>query len=369
MTEIAVAMFGAPGAAPVLRGVDRPVPGTHAALIAVIACGLDIGDVRLHAGRGIAAYPTTLGRHFVGAIEALGTGLAADAEGNRLRPGTPVLVPSLIPCGQCESCRMPSSGGGWCQTPATPLAGLSDAVLLDRAVLARAALHALPLTMPPWLATLVEPFADCLHALGRAQRIGRLRAGSVVVVHGSSAAALLMVAAALELGAGRVVAVGGSDVPFLRLARQCGAEATIDAAEVTDPDERVAIVRETVGGRGADLAVTCDGDPPPAREALAGLRDGGAYLDCGPGFESDPAALPWHLVRRRHLAILGSAGHAAEDIPVAIRLLYRARARYPWAAMHERFPFTAQGIGAALAAVAGARVVRALVTQRPDLAG
>jgi threonine dehydrogenase-like Zn-dependent dehydrogenase len=383
MSEVRVATFDGPQADPVMQVVDCPAPGPSAALVAVIACGLDITDVRLHAGRGSVgtAHLLTLGRHFVGAVAALGTDLGTDSTGNRLRPGMPVLIPSVVPCGRCDLCRRPPWEGAHClesvcygagQPFGNPLhlwGGLADHVVIDRAVLPQAAIHVLPLAMPLWLATLVEPFAACLRALGRAQALGRMRAGAVVAVYGTSAATLLTVAAALELGAGRVIAIGGPDRPGLRLARLFGAEATIDATEVTDPAERSLIVRETVGGRGVDLAVSCDADPPSAEEALAVLRAGGTFIDSGAVFEVPAASIAWQRVRERELTILGSSGFASDDIPVAIRLLSRAQERYPFAALHQRFPFTGDGIAKALAAVARGHAPRALVVVRPDLAG
>lgn len=378
-----VATFDGPGAPAVMTEVAYPAPGPSAALVRVIACGLDIADVRLHAGRGGAGGdgPMMLGRHFVGAVEALGSALATDSTGNRLRPGTPVLIPSVVPCGRCDHCRRPSQRSGPCLEPvrlgagqsagdrSCLVAGLAEAVLLDLAELPCASIHAVPLTMPMWLATLVEPFAACLRSLGRAQELGRMRAGGSLVVYGTSAMTLLTVAAALELGVGRVIVVGGPDSPGLRLARLFGAEATIDSTDVQSADERNLIVRETVGGRGADLAICCDGDPSPMAEALSVLREGGTLIDSGPAFAAPAAAVPWHDVRARDLVILGSDGFVPDDIPVAIHLLYRARDRYPFAALHQRFPFTAQGIAAALACVSDGLAPRTLVVTRPDLVG
>lgn len=364
MSELRVAVVEQPGAPPVIRLLDRPMLPAGTALVSVLACALDAQDARL------LSAPTAYipGRHFVGAIDSLGSGLTEDATGNRLRPGTPVLVPSVIPCGACALCRHPPTHAAGCQAPvrlgvdATPGAfsgGLADAVLVPRG-----AIHALPLTMPPWLATLAEPFATCLAAFGRAQEIGRFRPGSSVVVMGRDATALLAVLVARELGAGQIIMVGGPDTPFLRLARQFGAEATIDATDVSDPTERVAIARETIGGRGADLALVRDAG---SSEALAMLREGGTLVTSGGA--DDDARAPWSMVRDRHLTVLGADGFAPTDIPVALGMLYRARARIDFAAMHARFPFTAAGMTSALTALSACETPRALVVQRPDLAG
>lgn len=371
MSDLCALVIEEPNAAPVMRMAERPLAEPGSALISVIACALDATDAAMIGGalagsEGAAlSWPVVPGRFFVGGIEALGAGLTEDSVGQRLRPGTPVLVPSVMPCGQCALCRDPVRFAPACLAPIRLGIGVGSAPLLSgglaEAVLVKPSrIHALPVTMPPWIATLAEPFAASLLGCARAQAIGRFPPGASVVVIGSDAGALLSVIAALELGAGRVVVMGGPEVPFLRLARLCGAEATIDTEEVTDPLEREAIIRETVGGRGADIVLASQGIPA---EGLACLREGGTLVSLGPG----PGSVG--SIAERGLTVLGVSGFAQADIPVALGLLYRARDRYPLAAMHARFPFSATGAGEAFAALRAGTAPRALVTHRPELAG
>jgi len=369
MSDLTALVLDGPDAVPVMRVVERPLAGTGSALISVIACALDADDAAMAAGGpSDAAFPLVPGRHFVGAIDALGTGLTEDSAGQRLRPGTPVLVPSVIPCGTCDLCRDTARFAPGCLTPVrlgvggggggtdepTLSGGLAEAVLVRPRTI-----HALPVTMPPWIATLAEPFAASLLACARAHAVGSFPPGASVVVIGSDAGALLSIIAALELGAGPVIAVGGPDTPFLRLARQCGAEATIDTTDVMDATERATIIRETVGGRGADLVLAGRGIPV---EGLDCLREGGTLVTLGPG----PAATA--AIAERRLTVLGVSGFQASDIPVALRLLYRGRARYPLSAMHARFAFSPAGATEALTALRTGATPRALLVHRPDLA-
>lgn len=360
MTELRALVHQQDGGAPGMAWLDRPSLPPGSALVSVIATALDHDDLALLRDVDQARVG---GRFFVGAIEALGAGVTEDAAGHRLRPGTPVLAPSVLRCGACALCREPPAHAIGCLAPirlgVDPGIGLSGG-LADAVFLPRAALHALPLTQPPWVATLAELLATALLACARAQAIGRFAPGASVVVMGRDALSLMLVIAAEALGAGRIVVLGEPDSAFLRLARLCGAEATIDATEVTDPQERVAIIRETVGGRGADLVLARRGVPT---EGLAALREGGALVTLGPG----PVA-PGPLSEAQ-LAVLGSDGFQPADIPVALRLLHRARGRYPLAEMHPRFPFSVEGVAAGLAALDNGGIVRALVVHRPDLAG
>ena len=379
MTGMRVASFGTPPTRPTIRTVSAPEVGRLGAAVSVIACALDQQDMRTLAGSppGVA-----LGRHAVGVIEELGSGMTEDDSLNRLRPGTPVLIPSVIRCGRCALCLDPTQGDGLCvqphrmgtglpfDPPAHPLAGLADRIHLDRAARPTLVVHALPLTVPLWLGTLIEPFAVCLRAFDRLKAAGGFAAGASVVVQGTTALGLVAVAAAVELGAGRVIVVGGPDQPQLRLARLFGAEATIDREELTDPAERIAVIQETVGGRGADVVLCCDPATESIAQAIAVVRERGAILDMT-GAAPDPGALglAWAGVMSRELLIVGASSDPRLDVPAAMRLLYRARSRYPFEVLHERFPFTEAGIADACAALSSGRIVRALVVPKPDLLG
>ena len=118
-----------------------------------------------------------------------------------------------------------------------------------------------------------------------------------------------------------------------------------------------------VAERGADLALVRGG---AGSAALAVLREGGTLVTMG---ANAPDPVPWSAIRDRQLAILGADGFAAADIPVALGMLYRARTRTDFGALHTRFPFTAPGIADAFAALTAGATPRSLIAQRPDLAG
>jgi threonine dehydrogenase-like Zn-dependent dehydrogenase len=91
----------------------------------------------------------------------------------------------------------------------------------------------------------------------------------------------LAVAAAQEMGAGRVICVGAPERPRLQFARKFGAEATVDIEEYKTSDARIARVRDIVGGFGADLVMDCSGHPSAGPEGIEFLRDGGTYVEMG----------------------------------------------------------------------------------------
>src|SRR5262249_30369774 len=123
--------------------------------------------------------------------------------------------------------------------------------------------------MPLRLGALAEPLTSCIRAFNRATRVGGFKWGDTVVIQGSGPIGILAVAAAQEMGAGRVICVGAPERPRLELARKFGAEATIDIERHRSADERIAQVRALVGGFGSDLVMDCSG---PSQHGTGGDR-------------------------------------------------------------------------------------------------
>jgi len=181
-----------------------------------------------------------------------------------------------------------------------------------------------------------------------------------VVVLGAGLHGILGIAAALELGAGRVIAVGTPDQPRLRLARQFGTEATVDPGE-TGGAVVEAIIRETVGGPGADVVLHAAADPGLSSTGLEILRPGGAFLDLGLPRSNGVTPRGWARIGRSGLAVLGADGLVGRDVAASMQVLHRARTRYPFAALHTAFPFTEDGIAAAFAALDRGEVVSPVI--------
>src|SRR2546430_3359948 len=109
--------------------------------------------------------------------------------------------------------------------------------------------------MPLRPGPLPEPLTSCIRAFNRAARAGGFTWGDTVVIQGSGPIGILAVAAAQEMGAGRVICVGAPENPRLKLARKFGAETTVDIEQVKSPEARIKKIRDIVGGFGADLVM------------------------------------------------------------------------------------------------------------------
>src|SRR5256885_6071116 len=121
--------------------------------------------------------------------------------------------------------------------------------------------YKLPDDMPLRLGALSEPLTSCIRAFNRAIRAGGFTWGDTVVIQGSGPIGILAIAAAREMGAGRVICVGAPETPRLELARKFGAEATVDIQAVAKAPQRIAPVRDSVRGLGPHLGVDRSGHP------------------------------------------------------------------------------------------------------------
>ena len=145
---------------------------------------------------------------------------------------------------------------------------------------------------------------------------GRVRIGDWLAVHGCGGVGLSAVMIGKALGA-RVVAVDVSTAA-LALALELGAEALVDATQVTDP---AATIVDSTGG-GAHVSIDALGSSETAVSSVRSLRPRGRHVQVGllHGAASTPP-IPMDLVLARELEIHGSHGMAARDYPAMLDLI------------------------------------------------
>jgi threonine dehydrogenase-like Zn-dependent dehydrogenase len=221
--------------------------------------------------------------------------------------------------------------------------------------------------MPLRLGALSEPLTSCIRAFNRAKKAGGFNWGDTVIIQGSGPIGILAIAAAQEMGAGRVVCVGAPERPRLELARRFGAEATVNIEDVRAPEERIACVREIVGGFGADLVMDCSGHASAGPEGIEMLRDGGTYVEMGQFTDAGKIETSWHRICTKDLNVLGSWAFTGNDLPLGVDMLYRTRDKYPYFDMQTIYPFTEQGVAAAVSDAMAMKTVKSTIVPFPEL--
>ena len=383
MQHIRVSTFAGPGAKPVIHSVPWPKIPKKAALIQIGACGVCGTDLHILKGHWPKQlpWPFTLGHELGGVIVEAGSEFKEDFMSKPLRVGSRVMIPPLMPCGRCYYCIHYPESANKCLTPVyygrylgfdkPPhlWGGFAEYVYVDLEALPGTKIYKLPDDMPLRLGALAEPLTSCIRAFNRAVRVGGFKWGDTVVIQGSGPIGILAVAAAQEMGAGRVICVGASEKPRLELARKFGAEATVDIERYQTADARVARVRELVGGFGADLVMDCSGHPSAGPEGIEFLRDGGSYVEMGQFTDAGAITTSWHRICAKDINVLGSWAFTGNDLPLGVDMLYRGQNKYPWFDMQTLYPFSEEGIARAVADAIAMKTVKPTIVPFPELIG
>jgi threonine dehydrogenase-like Zn-dependent dehydrogenase len=381
MQHIRVSTFAGPGAKPVIHSVPWPKIPSKAALIQIGACGVCGTDLHILKGHWPKQlpWPFTLGHELGGVIVEAGSEFKEDFMSKPLKVGSRVMIPPLMPCGRCYYCIHYPESANKCLTPVYYCrylgfdrpphlwGGFAEYVYVDLEALPGTKIYKLPDDMPLRLGALAEPLTSCIRAFNRAVRVGGFKWGDTVVIQGSGPIGILAVAAAQEMGAGRVICVGAPEQPRLELARKFGAEATVDIERYQTAEARIARVRELVGGFGADLVMDCSGHPSAGPEGIEFLRDGGTYVEMGQFTDAGAITTSWHRICAKDINVLGSWGFTGNDLPLGVDMLYRAKAKYPWFDMQTLYPFSEDGIARAVADAIAMKTVKSTIVPFPEL--
>jgi propanol-preferring alcohol dehydrogenase len=240
---------------PELVEVPEPVAGPGQVVIKVGAAGVCHSDLHLmhdfSAGMLPWGPPFTLGHENAGWVHEIGAGVTG------LEIGQAVAVHGPWGCGTCARCLLGIDT--YCENPtAAPVPGGGGGLGLDGGMaeymLVPHARHLVPLPAgmtPVEAAPLTDAGLTPYHAIRRSW--AKLAPGATAVVIGVGGLGHVGVQILKATTAARVVAVD-SRPEALRLASDIGADLTVAAG-----DEAAALIRESTGGRGADVVVDCVG--------------------------------------------------------------------------------------------------------------
>lgn len=307
----------------------QTTPRPDDVVLEVELCGMCGTDLHVWQGEWVGSrFPLLLGHENVSRIVDAPKGLR-DVTGRPLGVGDRVVSASAYfgECGRCMQCaelnapwlcahRAPSSvhvdgedvgifGGGFARylTLSPP-----ESRLLLRTDVA------------PEAAALYEPLTVAVQmVLG-----GPAVLGADVVVQGTGAIGLLTVLLARAMGAATIIAVGAPRAR-LQIAKEFGADVTIDIMELADSGDRVAAVRAaTLGGIGASVSYEIAGVPAAVSEGLRYLRPSGVLMEAGSAADTGNVTINPHLdIQRERREIRGVRGRQLRDFTVAGRLLDR----------------------------------------------
>lgn len=292
-------------------------------------CGSD-----LHMWRGDAASiplpdgGRALGHEGAAVIERLGQGVSTDSLGIPLRVGDRVVHSIVVGCNRCPYCL--AGQANLCRRkPAAPSAAVGPHFFGTFAdylhVRAGAPLFRVPDDVPD---EVLSPVNCAMGTVMEGLVTAGISSGRSVVMYGGGGLGLTGVALAKHMGAGCVIVIDRLQ-NRLDLAREFGADHTINAAEVTSADDRIGLVQELTGG-GADAVLELVGIPDLLNEGVAMLGRGGTFVEIGLFFAGRTIAFDPSSVVVSSKRIVGSNGYRPLVLPNILDFLARN---------HDRLPF------------------------------
>lgn len=332
--------FGAP-----LQLREYPLPTElepGAVLVQTEMAGICGTDVHIWKGELPISLPVIMGHETVGRVERLGNGPRLDWTGEPLHIGDRITWNSTFSCGRCFYCaevRQPTRcphrrayGIGYASDQAPHLlGGYAEYHYLHP----QATIFKIPDELPT--ESVVGAGCALITAIHGIERTG-IDWRDTVVIQGAGPVGLSALAVAKRAGASQVIVIGGP-AARLDLARQFGADHTIDIDEHKDPSARLAEVRARTRGYGADVVLECVGIPAVVPEALEMSRDGGKVLVLGHYGNAGPVAMNPHVITRKQLQIFGSWSSEPRHLKAAIEFIQQGRHQFPFDAMvTDRFP-------------------------------
>lgn len=266
-----------------IESFDVPDPAPGGLTVRQELCGICATDAYMYRGHlPNVTYPLVLGHETVGVVERLGADVTEDSTGRAIAVGDRVYVAPGISCRTCLYCavyRQPTlclkrRGYGFRPVKDQPphaQGGFSQYLnIIPGSTILKMATDA-------QTAVVLEPLTIGIHQVERAA----IPFGATVVVQGAGAIGILTLAAAKEAGALRVIVVGAPQTR-LDLAKEYGADVTVNIEQFPDAAERIRAVKaETPGGFGADVVFECAGVPAAIPEGLDMLRRGGTFVEAG----------------------------------------------------------------------------------------
>jgi threonine dehydrogenase-like Zn-dependent dehydrogenase len=266
--------------------VPRPVPGKTEILVRVKAASLCKTDAAMieHGILGLEP-PVIIGHEVAGIVEELGEGV----EG--LSAGQLVALDPPVPCRRCRVCQAglrhmcPNTRHIGAHIPG----GLAEYIAIDY----RNA-HPVPRGLSPEAASLAEPFAVCLEAIGRA---GGVR-GKTVCVFGDGPFGIILCRLARRQRADQVLLFGHHPARMQQVK---------EYDVLTFDEQHVDVgrcIREHTDGCGVQVAVDTTGTPQVLDNVVDWLMPRGTLV------LFTPPGMPWLIdldkVHFNEIAIVGS---------------------------------------------------------------
>lgn len=275
MTMMKAAVFVAPGR---IELTEKPIPpvGPNDALVRITTTTICGTDVHILKGEYPVEQGLTIGHEPVGIIERLGSNVQGYREGQR------VIAGAICPSFTSYACQdgFPSQDGGCSCHGYKPMGGWRfgntiDGTQAEYVLVPDAQANLAP--VPDGLTDEQVLMCPDIMSTGFAgAEAANIKIGDIVAIFAQGPIGLCATAGAKLRGASTIIAIDGNN-ERLRVARQLGADVTLNFREVDVVDE----ILKLTGGRGVDGAIEALGLQSTFESALRVLKPGGTLSSLG----------------------------------------------------------------------------------------
>ena len=270
-----------------------------------------------------------MGHEGTGVIHKLGAGVTTDSLGQPLAEGDRVIHSVIVPCNACRSC-LRGDTNLCLRKVATPPAGVSPYFVGTFAdyyyIGPKVPIFKVPSELPD---DVLAPVNCAMGTVTQGLLAAGVGQGQTVVLQGAGGLGLTAAAMAKDMGAHKVIVLDQLD-NRLSLAREFGADATINVLAHPEPEDRIQLVRDHTDGHGADVVLELVGSADLVPEGIAMLRPGGTYVDIGLWFSGRTFAFDPSTIVMSGKKIMGSAMYRPGIIPILLDFLVRTQHTRPF---------------------------------------
>ncbi len=294
-----------------MEDVPVPEPGPGEVLVrieAALTCGTDVKSYKRGHPTLFKTMPSPFGHEFAGEIEGVGDGI------EDWRTGMRVVAANSAPCNRCYYCKVGDQS--MCERLEFLNGAFAEYIVVPARIVDQN-LFEIPEGVEASRAALLEPLACAVHGVVRTP----ISLGDTVAVIGAGQIGLMFVRLATERGA-RVICVDKSP-DRLAVARELGAEETIQAADDVDTIE--AVRQWTPEGRGTDRVIEAVGLPQLWEQALRMVRKGGDVTLFGGAPSGTSIEVDTVLLHYSQITIRGIFHHTPYTVQTAFDLLRTGR--------------------------------------------
>ncbi len=312
-----------------IREYEIPEIGDDEMLVKVESCGICGTDGHEYMRDPFGLCPVVLGHEGTGEIVKIGKNVKRDFSGKPVKLGDKI-VTCIIPCGECEVCKMSPSRTNLCQN--CGIYGLmpDDDIHLngyfgEYIVIRKNSTFFNVSDLSLDMRILVEPAAVAIHAVERAKTTGLLKFDTGVLVQGTGPIGLLVISVLRAMGIENITAVDGND-SRLEIAKNMGASKTFNFTKYPDFQSLLKEVKDsTKGGAGADFVFQCTGSAKAAANAWKYVKRGGGMCEVGFFMDGGECSINHHFdICNKEISLVGSWVYTPQDYPTTFDYLKRA---------------------------------------------